>query len=468
MAASVLAKRRKLEFATCSIFSELYDSGDHQAKFLPCLHTFCKACLQTHIGEKSEFNCPNCQYFVNLKDDTLDSLPDDFVMNSKRGEIFSLSAESCGSCDEVQGKLDNFCHNCGSYLCQTCTDQHKRMRPLRNHKLSTLDEVQKKKCDLTVKKEQFCKKHPEEQQKLYCKDSKCQTPFCATCISEDHPNHEIVDLEKAVEEVVAEIQGASNELGSRKEDFVRKHDDIQTIQKMISAQYNQKVKDMKESQQKLVDLIQSQFDKMHAHMNNLYLTEMNRLSAAVKSVDSVTAHMTTAIDFATRACTSSKALALLSSHRQIQDRLQELEKSRLPDTSSDQKNDFTFTPKHHLAVKQIEKSMNDMFDIDWLTDDLEKQRIDKSHCTINITYANWLCDDECMIQMLDSNGQPMSSSDAKVAASCDQSGSFNVKDNANGTYSFIYQIDHFKGSRYLPQVTVNNTSKLKVRKMILF
>ena len=481
MAASIptLPKREEVkdDLVACSICSELYDNGDHQAKYLPCLHTFCKSCLQTCIGENSQFNCPKCQYVVNLNGDTVDSLPDNFIVVSlEREHGFSHLAESCGSCEDEKSQVVNFCHECGSYLCQICTDQHKRMRPLRNHKLSTLDEVQEKKRDMIVKEEQFCKKHPEQRQMVYCKDSGCQVPLCATCSSEDHhQNHEIVDLEKVAAEVVAEIQGASKKLDHKKEDFVRKHEVVQAMQKILMANFDQKVKDMQESQQNLIDLIQSQFDKMHAHINNLYQTEMNRLSAIIESVDLVAAHMTTANDFAKRACASNQSVQMLSSCKQLKNRLCELQKCKLPDTSSDQKNDFAFTVKHHVAVKQIQESMQQVFNVDWLTDKLNEQKIDPYHCTIEITHGkHYKPDAECLcryycharyyakVQTFDSNDQPMATGGAKVEAKQYKT-SYNVSDSGRGTYSFVYPID----SGFLPEVTINNKANLEVQKMIL-
>ena len=69
--AARLSRRKeefKEEFLTCSICTESYDRYEHQAKFLPCLHTYCKSCLESlaQAGQRPKFNCPQCRKLVSV------------------------------------------------------------------------------------------------------------------------------------------------------------------------------------------------------------------------------------------------------------------------------------------------------------------------------------------------------------------------------------------------------------------
>ncbi|KAK2142659.1 hypothetical protein NP493_4802g00011 [Ridgeia piscesae] len=51
----------------CLICRNLFDDYDHQPKFLPCHHTFCKDCLREyvqHVGD--EIECPSCRKIANI------------------------------------------------------------------------------------------------------------------------------------------------------------------------------------------------------------------------------------------------------------------------------------------------------------------------------------------------------------------------------------------------------------------
>ncbi|XP_072024534.1 uncharacterized protein [Amphiura filiformis] len=152
MATSLSPAQRKEdfkdEFLTCSICAELYDNAEHRAKCLPCLHTFCKACLQRIAGtSRSKLDCPKCRKFITLPGGTVNSLPNNFnVENLKEYQNSFNSAQICGNCNRDDPAV-RFCHDCGSFQCQRCTDNHQEMSSMKHHQLVTFDELQGTKCN---------------------------------------------------------------------------------------------------------------------------------------------------------------------------------------------------------------------------------------------------------------------------------------------------------------------------------
>ncbi len=98
------------EFLTCSICVEPYDSGTRQAKCLPCLHTYCKSCLQSVAGKGVELDCPKCRKQVKFPGETVESLPNNFLVENLREyqNIFDLSV-TCGNCDDNNPAILLFC-----------------------------------------------------------------------------------------------------------------------------------------------------------------------------------------------------------------------------------------------------------------------------------------------------------------------------------------------------------------------
>ena len=101
MAANTLAQRQeefKEQFLTCSICDEPYDTGEHRAKCLPCLHTFCKSCLQLIIdgAGSTTIDCPTCRKEAALPEGTVDGLLNSFMVENLRDyhdEVVNLAIE---------------------------------------------------------------------------------------------------------------------------------------------------------------------------------------------------------------------------------------------------------------------------------------------------------------------------------------------------------------------------------------
>ena len=187
----------KAEFLTCSICTEPFDNEEHQAKYLPCLHTYCKSCLKRHAGRKPKFNCPNCRRQVTLPDKTVESLPNNFLVRNLKEQLDFINFEvSCGNCDKGNNAV-SFCHDCGCFQCQKCVDSH-QMQVLKDHKLSTLVELQNSTSKPTIQK--HCETHPLQQLTLYCKEECCRVPACASCGLVGHQGHKLVDLATVVDE----------------------------------------------------------------------------------------------------------------------------------------------------------------------------------------------------------------------------------------------------------------------------
>ncbi|XP_072018667.1 E3 ubiquitin-protein ligase TRIM56-like [Amphiura filiformis] len=373
------AQRRedfKEEFLTCSICAESYDNDTHQAKCLPCLHTYCKTCLQTLAGQRPKFNCPNCRYVVALPGGTVDNLPNNFLVENLKEyrDIFSVSM-FCGSCDEVDNQAVNFCHDCGCFLCQTCVDAHRRMAPLRSHKLSTIQELQEKKRKFSNRQQATTKCRKHDQDLLYfCTSTMCRFAVCAVC-RDDHHGHYIIDLSAAVNEMASDIQQLSARISDRNQELVEKRVSFEALQKKRKENFDKMETEIEESKQTLLILIESQFNQAHSSLKRLYQAETNRLTKSIESADFLSAKMISACEFANEACKQigetststnipdSHQTQLLDSQRQIMTRLQELENTELPASFSDKTN-FTLTDAHHTAMARIQDSLQHFCDIE--------------------------------------------------------------------------------------------------------
>ncbi|XP_072017256.1 E3 ubiquitin-protein ligase TRIM56-like [Amphiura filiformis] len=472
MAASLSYTQRKEdfkdEFLTCSICTEPYDNDKRMAKYLPCLHTYCKSCLQSIAGKRPTLDCPKCRKLISLPRGTVDGLPNNFIVeNLKEYQGIFNSSISCGSC--IDDPAASFCHDCGLFLCQKCIDAHRQFGPHKQHKLLTLAELQEKKYNPLMQQQQHCLKHQKQDMTMYCTESNCKVPVCATCGLLDHRGHDLVELSVAIAKVIDDMHLSTARVRQRSQELACKRVAVESLQETLTTNFKKKEKEMQESAQKLKNQINTCYSKAHTHLKKLYEAEMTNVTASIESIDFLATQMISACEFADKSSDMSHPTQILTSQNQIMERLNELEISELPETSSD-KSDFNFTEKHHLSMAQIQESLQDLYDLGWMQRPQQKKRIkgkdrnqkqstpardgptsavparkpqvDPRKCTIQLKLqrtGKWGC--KAIVQTVDKKffGHKMSTGGAKVEATQDGC-SCDVQDNNDGTYTFDYSI----------------------------
>ena len=148
----------------CSLCLELFT----QPKALPCLHTFCLACLQQYVKSRrldTHLPCPLCNkhtpipgrdvnkfmnnFFIqNLIEDVHQPREELDLLNSGK-KLPQFSSDSrCHVC-ESPGHVNNFCSSCDLWLCVDCSRNHKRVPLTYSHDLTSGVEINRK-CKMEV------------------------------------------------------------------------------------------------------------------------------------------------------------------------------------------------------------------------------------------------------------------------------------------------------------------------------
>ena len=119
-------------------------------KVLPCLHTFCRRCLEELMRRERAMclHCPTCKQEVPLSHDSgVDCLPSNFFINNILDVVVShdddyengvvaraepLQPRTCSSCDEGS-QVTSRCQDCNEHLCDSCVRAHQRVRLTKDH-----------------------------------------------------------------------------------------------------------------------------------------------------------------------------------------------------------------------------------------------------------------------------------------------------------------------------------------------
>ena len=182
------------EQLTCPVCLDLYTNP----KTLPCLHSFCEACIerfpQDKEGETYYLSCPTCRHRTELPGGGAGAFPVAFTLNNLK-DVHSLLKKvsdpqqvTCDNCTTVNAT--GYCKDCSKFLCQKCMDAHKIWPPIAHHQLMNLSAVAASAFQLPSAKQEAtptCSSHGKPLE-IFCET--CDEVICHNCTVRIHRDHE--------------------------------------------------------------------------------------------------------------------------------------------------------------------------------------------------------------------------------------------------------------------------------------
>ena len=313
------------EELTCAICHDLLN----EPKILPCLHSFCTGCLKEWSGRlanldpsKRHLECPLCRARVLLSTSrAVEELPSHFSA-IRLIEIVRLQEQAgskkvtpiCQNCDEGESAVSS-CTECAIFLCEFCKKAHKRSKATRQHKIHSLDEMRTGTSEVPFilpEKVEMCPTHPTKPLELYCKCK--EVLICRDCIIKKHKDHDydvisdVVDGEKKilrealpgiqqlvdeVEVAVTKVKGRREDVESRRDENLRKLDDVfhslhdaldkcqQQLKEKITEDSKEKDKGLQVQEEELCFLL-SQLKSCHSFIEDKVQRGVNQDVLAMK------------------------------------------------------------------------------------------------------------------------------------------------------------------------------------------
>ena len=180
----------------CSICLETFDDP----RTLPCLHSFCKKCLENFVDGKrdDELNCPVCRCKFTLSQRGVVGMTrNHFICNMV--EVMSIQQQDkCIPCSHCQQASVGRCVTCEMFMCEKCFKPHNEYPGFQDHVVLTMEELSKPENQSKIKKISKCTKHPNKKLKYYCET--CDELICRHCMDFDHDKqHKFSPLEQAAQ-----------------------------------------------------------------------------------------------------------------------------------------------------------------------------------------------------------------------------------------------------------------------------
>ena len=194
-----------------------------EPKLLPCLHSYCKACLEgiLHRSKTKTITCPQCRSEQAVPQKGVGEFPTDFVLeNALDFEAIKESKTKtatipCGVCAEDDPATVH-CPTCGKFLCEFCSTAHKRMIEYRDHKMVPLDKLDSGSMK-SFTRLRYCTKHSGEVLKLFCKT--CKKLICRDCTIVDHRSHDFGFVTEVRPEIQNSLESALKGVKEKKKEL---------------------------------------------------------------------------------------------------------------------------------------------------------------------------------------------------------------------------------------------------------
>ena len=287
-------KQRLNDIIECSICQETYTDP----VVLPCIHTFCLACLQTLVNnsdDDEQFSCPLCRKQVMVPDGGVNNLLRNLFIE-KLLEINKTTKDEemkikCDNCDDWCRNAKWHCLDCSENFCEECGKVHQRQRTTKSHKCETIGSQSV--VELLKVRPSYCNDHQDKKIELYCKDGRHL--ICLLCFAENHKTHTSVNIKKISEDFRQQLQADADEV-SKKENICREVEQNRVDEKRNflaqSAEACMAIVEKKTILEKIIDNkfneLRRQVDIKHMTLKKLKDDSANNLLAEIETFENLT------------------------------------------------------------------------------------------------------------------------------------------------------------------------------------
>ncbi|XP_033101848.1 tripartite motif-containing protein 3-like [Anneissia japonica] len=356
-------------------------------KYLPCLHTYCKQCLEEVSAWSYWLNCPDCDVRLHLPDGRVNGIPNNFFVENIQ-DYWSIYGKAttrenglvCAECKKG-GTAELWCTMCRQVICTGCVDAHKMSR-LCNHGIYWYKDLRFKKHTLFCKNCQtkdnkelavawccqcmtfickacivahelatmmkhdiqpltsfkpedgmpmlrphlFCELHETMELSHYCFEKKCQIPLCVLCASSEHADNP---------HSTSELELSANGFRHRLKAFLKraraKESKLNILKENIEKERKSIAKRVRECKQKIQEFIEQCHELLDAREKEL-LDEVDEncrqwnenLDEEVREFEHDFIQVSTGCEFMDNALIHASHIDVVFAYNGLEDRIAEL------------------------------------------------------------------------------------------------------------------------------------------------
>ncbi len=228
----------------------------------------------------------------------------------------------CDNCDSELEAAQSRCNECGIFLCQFCTESHKRYRSTKHHELFSMEELKSNLGPQNIAEKIRCPKHKEEVIKLFCKT--CQTTICRDCTIVDHQGHKYGFVEEVAAKEKQYLQRSLNQVKQRKGRVVHGIGNLKKVSERLEKRKNSAVSEINQHFAELMKATESRNKEMVQEATSLTNAKQKQIRAQLEVLEVALASCESSIEFTERAFSNGNDVQILSMEKYILQSLEQL------------------------------------------------------------------------------------------------------------------------------------------------
>lgn len=256
-------------------------------------------------------------------------LQDNFFVNNlvsmvalhQDSESSGLECDNCNSDDPPVYR----CHTCSHFLCEFCTQAHRRGRTTSFHDLMSLDEA-KTMGSIAVSKPLICKEHEGEVMKLFCET--CEEVICRDCTIVKHRDHRYTFVKdvfcKGKESLLNTLSETETKLSSLKEAL----DGIKEMKCSVHKCAEQTMQEVSDCFNEMMTTLDARRGELVASVEELEKAKLKSLEIQQEELEIAFGSVQSSVEFTKRALESGSEVEILNLRKQMSRRLQDLNSSK--------------------------------------------------------------------------------------------------------------------------------------------
>ena len=240
---------------------------------------------------------------MQVDENSISALPTNFFVNNL---------------DAVQ----NRCNECGIFLCQYCTEFHKKSRSTRQHRIYTMEELKSSIGAQNVAEKVRCSKHKEEVIKLFCKT--CQTTICRDCTIVDHRTHEYDFVEKVAVEEKKYLKSKLNKVKQRKDRVLQGLVNLDNFNKRLNERHASTAAEINLHFDELANAVEFRRKELLEKASTLTMAKQKQIATQSEVLGVALASCESSIEFTEQAFKNGNDTQILSMEKYILQSLDQL------------------------------------------------------------------------------------------------------------------------------------------------
>ncbi|XP_066299430.1 tripartite motif-containing protein 2-like [Branchiostoma lanceolatum] len=364
------------QFLTCPVCMLHF----RDPKILPCLHTFCKECLQDWATKQQPLECPTCRTQVSLPDQGVDGLRTNFYVNN----LLDFAAAKKGAepgvpCQVCEGNVEgskSWCADCATLLCESCTAVHRKLPCSKDHEVTPEETLKAEEAISNFHRKRHCDKHKKYELEFYCES--CNALVCTACTVVDHrpgKDHNPVEIATVAQKRKRTLQELLQDIDPRLKEIQASVKKVERTMENLPPSKEAAINQAKAYFRKLANLLQKRENEILRQIDEQCRADSKALQTKREGIEFELTGLTSTQTFCQQAVEHGSDVHILEVGNQVKTRVETLLAKHLdlePNWS-----EFQFV--ENTTLVDFEKGIEDMGGV--------KSNVDVSKCKVVVKPA---------------------------------------------------------------------------------